>query len=205
MQKTELARESVAFWFGDLSSEGSSTQTQRWFTKDVAFDGEILERFGPVLERAKTGELDSWGSEPRQALALVILVDKLARNAYRGTAEAFAQDPRGLRVCLDGQARGLDRALTFLQRYVFVMPMMHSEDREIQRRGVLAFHALSDEAKAASEPETVQAMLRSAHEYAGRHAAIIERFGRFPHRNAILGRASTDEEVAFLAQPGSSF
>ncbi len=201
----DLTRTILTFWFGEPGAD-HSPQVKRWFTKDPAFDAEIAERFGDALESAARGELDAWGEgDPKEALALVVLLDQFSRNVFRGTPRSFAQDGRALRVCLGGQERGADRALPFMERYIFFMPMMHSEDLDVQRRSVLAFKALADEAREGGAPEGVQKLLLSAGDYAVQHARIIERFGRFPHRNAIVGRASTAEEVTFLAEPGSSF
>lgn len=201
-------RESVfAFWFGDPRPE-LSVAARRWFQKDAAFDAEIRERFLPLMERAQRGELDDWMTgehAAKGALALVILLDQMSRNVYRGTPASFAHDGRALAACLGGIGSGADHELSFSERYMFYMPLMHAEDRELQRRAVREFDALAREAEQAGVSEGLVKTLVSAREYAERHQAIVERFGRFPHRNAILGRTSTPEETAFLAEPGSSF
>lgn len=190
--------EVLAFWFGP-GAPGI------WFTKDPAFDAEARARFGDAVELAASGALVAWADDPRGALALVVLLDQLPRNLFRASSRAFAQDARALAVCLRALDGGAERGLSWLERYLLRMPLMHAEDVTAQRRGVASFTALADEAAAAGAPAQTVATLRGAQDYARRHAEIVERFGRFPHRNAVLGRASTEEERAFLTQPGSSF
>lgn len=177
----------------------------RWFTRDAAFDEALRRQFGDDCAAAATGALDHWAATARGALALVVLLDQLPRNLHRGDPRSFAQDPRALAVTRRTLADGLADQLTWLERYVLLMPFMHAEDRADQRDSVAAFRALRDAAAAADAPAADQAAAANALDYAERHAAIVERFGRYPHRNAILGRTSTDDELAFLAQPGSSF
>ena len=191
----------LRFWFdGDPLALG-----KRWFQKDDAFDDEIRRAFHDDIDRAGRGELDPWAETARGALALVVLLDQLPRNVFRGSPRSFAGDAPALAVSQGAQARGLDRELSFLERYVLLMPMMHAEDREVQRRSLEAFGRLAAEAAAAGAPEGVLKLVDGARDYAARHARIVERFGRFPHRNLLLGRASTTEEMAFLKEPGSSF
>lgn len=176
--------EILDWWFADSS---------RWFKKDPDNDRFIRERFGPRLEEASRGELDHWREDPDQCLALVILLDQFSRNVHRDTPMAFAQDERVQAIVLDGLARGYDRALPAKRRAFFYMPLMHAEDRALQARSVDLFAALKEEG------------VESFYDYAVRHREIIDRFGRFPHRNALLGRPSTPEERSFLEKPGSSF
>jgi uncharacterized protein (DUF924 family) len=164
--------------------------------KDPAFDDRIRREFGDDLQRAIRGELESWLITPRSCLAYVILLDQFSRNAFRGAPAAFAQDKCALGASLRAQELGYDRELTPTERWFLYMPMMHAEDRAIQERSVAEFARLANDA-----PESAGAAL----DYARQHQSIIERFGRFPHRNAVLGRESTPDEMAFLAQPGSSF
>jgi uncharacterized protein (DUF924 family) len=202
---SDRAETILHFWFGEPGANLHAV-SGRWFTKNPEFDREIATLFGSDIERAALGELDKWGSENAdRALALVVLLDQFSRNVFRDSPRMFGQDERALRVCLHGQARGFDRTLSFIERYMFCMPMMHAEDRDVQRRSVAAFAAIASDAKAGCAPAEVQKLLQGAHDYAQRHARIIERFGRFPHRNALLGRESTPEEKAFLEEPGSSF
>jgi len=187
------------FWFGESDTEAEE-HAARWWKKDPAFDQEIRATFETELQRAARGELDAWQDEPDSAVALIVLLDQFSRNIYRDTPDAFAQDERALAVTLRGIERGLDARLAPLRRYFFYMPMMHAENRAIQRRSVEAFEKLAQE-----KSTTFEGMLRGAADYARRHCEIVERFGRFPHRNWILERTTTGEEAAFLLTPGSSF
>lgn len=184
----------VSFWFGDRSA----ATYRRWFTRDDAFDAEIRARFGALQATAATGALESWRSTAHGALALVILYDQFPRNLFRADARAFATDLRALSVAQELVSSGRLAELDPLERTIALMPLMHSEDRAVQRDSVAQFAAL-----ATAHPDDAQ--LANAADYARKHAVIVERFGRFPHRNTTLGRASTAEELAFLQQPGSSF
>jgi uncharacterized protein (DUF924 family) len=195
------AEEILRFWFG----AGDASSRKRWFVPDPAFDAEIRDKFAADAERAANGALGGWALDPRGALALVVLLDQFPRNVHRGTELAFAADARALAVTRDAIATGLDRRLGLVERAMLYMPLMHSEDRELQRESVDRFGGLAEEAARTGSPEDVVEYLRAAADFAGRHAAIIERFGRFPHRNAVLGRTSTGEEVQFLTEPGSRF
>jgi uncharacterized protein (DUF924 family) len=186
------AEEILKFWFQESS--------EKWWIKDEAFDRSIRERFEGDLKRAAAGAHEDWKTTPRPCLAYIILLDQFSRNIYRNTPRAFAQDPIALRACLDAVERGLDQSLSHTERIFLYMPMMHSEEIAVQRRGTEIFRKLADEA-----PAEMKASLENNYSYALRHAEIIERFGRFPHRNQILGRTSTPEEIEFLKQPGSSF
>ncbi len=195
------ALEVLDFWFeGD-----SKARRSRWFGGDTALDASIRDRFGPRIDAARRGELSAWAESAQGALALLVLLDQMPRNVHRGTAAAFASDAQALSISEALRESGRDRELGFEERYVALLPTMHAESAAVQRRGVLAYQALLADAVAGGAPEATLDQLRSAVDYAGRHLAIIERFGRFPHRNAFLGRASTDEEAAFLKEPGSSF
>jgi uncharacterized protein (DUF924 family) len=197
-------------WFGPRGSDPMA-QSSKWFRRDAAFDAEIRRRFEHDIDRASRGELDAWrrdGDEDARAhgaLALVILIDQFSRNAFRDTPRAFAGDAHALAVSRELQREGLDRRLGLVERAFLLMPMQHAESREVQHAGIAAFDALSHDAEQSTAPTSVREMIASFAKYARRHAAIIDRFGRFPHRNAILGRASTDDEIEFLKQPGSSF
>ena len=173
----------LAFWFSD-DCKG------KWFGGGESFDAELRERFGGLLHKAKLGELAHWTENPEGALALVILLDQLSRNIHRGTPEAFAADPTALAIAKHAIAHGDHLRLTLEGRGFLYMPFEHSEDLADQERGVALFEALGSE---------------ESLDYMRRHRDIIARFGRFPHRNAILGRISTPEEIEFLKQPGSSF
>jgi uncharacterized protein (DUF924 family) len=194
----------LGVWFGD-PGESAEARGKRWFMPDPAFDDALRRRFGDLLAEAARGKLDAWKATPRGALALVILLDQMSRNIFRGTPRAFAQDQRALAVARAMIATGQDRALSFIERTFVLLPFEHEEDREVQREAVAAFEALHAEAVAAGAPADELGALATGVDFARRHAVIIERFGRFPHRNAILERTSTGEEVEFLQQPGSRF
>jgi dihydropteroate synthase type 2 len=160
----------------------------RWWEKDPAFDGYLARSYGETVEAALRGELDGWAETPRGGLALVIVLDQFPRNIYRGTRRMFDGDRSALAACLRIIDRGDDKSLSDDERQFLYMPLMHSEDRAMQERSLAKF-----------------AELGTSFDYAKQHADIVIRFGRFPHRNAILGRESVPEEVDFLKQPGSSF
>lgn len=194
----------LAFWFGATEADRPDA-VARWFRKDDAFDAEIRTRFGGVIEAASRGELDAWAtSDARSTLALVVVLDQFSRNVFRETPRSFAQDARALAVALDALDRGIDGDLGILERSVLLMPLMHAEDRAVQARSISEFAKLAEDARAsgsALERRTAEA----SHDYAIRHRVIVDRFGRYPHRNSILRRDSTGEEREFLSQPGSSF
>jgi uncharacterized protein (DUF924 family) len=166
-------------WFSD---------PDRWWAPDPAFDRHLRERHEHDVEAALRGDLDGWAQTPRGALALVILLDQIARNIYRGTPRMYAGDAKALATSLSVIESGEDRSLSEDERQFLYMPLMHCEDRALQERSLEKFRELG-----------------SSLDYAEQHAEVVFRFGRFPHRNAILGRASTPEEIEFLKQPGSSF
>jgi len=189
----------LAFWFGPPGAPPLANATH-WFSADPAFDAAVRERFEGLVSRAAAGELEAWRESPPGALALVMTLDQFPRNLYRGSRRSFACDPAALDVSLDAQARGFDRALAPVERWFLYLPLMHAESLPRQQRSVALFEALAAEA-----PPAVREALASAADFARRHRDVIARFGRFPHRNRALGRASTPEEAAFLEQPGSSF
>jgi uncharacterized protein (DUF924 family) len=178
------------FWFGAPDSSGALKTRPEWFRKDEAFDASIRERFGATIEAALAGGLRDWDETPDGALARVIVLDQFTRNAFRGTPRAFAGDALALQAARAMVARGDDARVAPLRRQFVYLPFEHSEDRAMQAESLRLFEALA---------------LGDLHEWARRHAVIVERFGRFPHRNAILGRQSTPEEIEFLKQPGSGF
>ena len=183
------------YWFGALGSETDGQIRGLWFRKSDATDAEIGERFGALIEAALAAELQAWKATPLGRLALIVVLDQFTRNSFRDSARAFAGDAQALELALalldsDGYKR-----LDPLQRWFVLMPLEHAEDRAMQQRCVAEFEAL-----AAADLRLVDAL-----DYARRHQQVIERFGRFPHRNALLGRASTAQELDYLAQPGSGF
>jgi uncharacterized protein (DUF924 family) len=183
------------FWFGPAGSPEHGRARDVWWRKDAAFDATIRARFGPRVDAAVAGGLRDWDSTAEGALARVLLLDQFTRNIHRGTAHAFAGDGLALEAARAMVATGQDRQLMPQARAFAYMPFEHAEDLAAQDEAVRLLGALEAEA-----PE-VTGMV----DYALRHRAIVARFGRFPHRNAALGRASTAEELEFLMQPGSSF
>ena len=166
-------------------------QVKDWFVKDVAFDDEIRAHLGALHARAVAGALEAWRESAEGCVALCILLDQVPRNLYRGEARAFANDDKALAVTRHALGQGFDRSLPQVQRLFLYLPLEHSETLADQELCVRLVGELDE------DPRWV--------DYSIRHRDIIARFGRFPHRNACLGRASTPEETAFLAQPGSSF
>lgn len=189
------------FWFGPADDPGYSQVHAQWFRKDDAFDAQIVLRFGALIEQALAGGIEAWIAPPLApsqavpALAYVIVLDQFTRNAFRGSARAFAGDARALDAARALVGSGLDRQLTGVQRQFAYLPFEHAEDLTQQRRALELFEQLGRD-----EPA-----LAGLLEWAERHHDIVARFGRFPHRNALLGRPSSAEEIEFLQQPGSSF
>jgi uncharacterized protein (DUF924 family) len=185
------AEEILEFWFG-----GDDSGRQRtWFAADPGFDDTCRARFLADYERAARGELEGWSDTAARCLALILLLDQFPRNLFRGTAQAFATDQKALAIAKHAVTAGLDDILAPRQRAFIYMPFQHSEDLADQRESVRLFREL-----AAGDPEQAGFL-----EYAERHLEVIARFGRFPHRNAVLGRASTPQESEFLASGGSPF
>jgi uncharacterized protein (DUF924 family) len=189
------ARQVLDFWFGTPGTPEHGKTHPSWFRKDAAFDAEIRGRFGAAIEQALRGELESWVGEPFAALAHILILDQFTRNAFRGTARAYAGDTRALAAASRLVGTRHDDALPSVMRAFVYLPFEHAEGLGMQDESVRLFTRL-----AADDPDQ-----KSSLDYAHRHRAVIERFGRFPHRNAILGRQSTAEEIAFLQLPGSGF
>jgi uncharacterized protein (DUF924 family) len=184
------------FWFLPIGAKGHNAQRAEWFRKDDAFDRAIFQQFGEVIEQALLGGLRQWDDEGTQgALARIIVLDQFTRNVYRGTPKAFAGDELALEAARALDDSGANQTLPPAQRAFSYMPLEHAESLSMQMRCVDLFEMLAADAPAYA------GML----DYAKKHYEVIRRFGRFPHRNAILGRASTPEEIEFLKQPGSSF
>ncbi|MGL4708953.1 MAG: DUF924 family protein [Aeromonas veronii] len=193
----------IDFWFGDEADDvlRATRQAPLWWGKSSEMDALLAKQFGAQAEAAANGELADWADLHHGRLALILLLDQLPRNIHRGTPAAFAQDPLARDLCLKGLSIGADKSLSPLARIFFYLPLEHAESREQQARSVALFEALA--AEQASTP--AQATFAGFADFARRHQVIIERFGRFPHRNDILGRTSTPEEAVFLQQPGSGF
>lgn len=195
-------QEVIEFWFGTIAEDGSVAPEQKklWWKKDPAFDTEIRERFGDAIAAAEAGELDSWLDTPEGSIAFVILLDQFTRNTRRNKAEMYAADDKAVAAVRHALEKGHDQKLRSMQTYFLLMPLMHAEDLACQNECIERFEALAKSGEAGA----IQGATGGA-EYARKHMVIVERFGRFPHRNGILGRESTPEEVAFLEEPGSSF
>ncbi len=189
-------------WFGAHPLDAAAMQRvqAQWFQKDEAFDAMLRQRFGATVEAARTGRLDAWAENAEGRLALLIVLDQFSRNVFRGRPESFAADAQALALALEGIERGHDQAVPPMARIVCYLPLEHAEDAAMQARSVALFAALRDAADA--QPK---AFFDGTLEYARKHQDVIARFGRFAHRNAVLGRASTPEELAYLAQPGAGF
>ena len=186
--------EVLDFWFGREGEEGYEEFREVWFTKDLAFDREVRDRFEDAYEEAAAGRLDYWKDEARSCLALIVLLDQFPRNMFRGDPKTYATDYMAREAARHAVERAYDRELTPYGRLFLYLPFEHSEDLEDQRFSVELFRGLAAEI----ESEDLLG-------YEVRHLEIIERFGRFPHRNEILGRATTSEEAEFLREPDSSF
>lgn len=173
----------LSFWFEEI-------EPKAWWAADPAFDARVRERFNETLLQAAQGECFGWRSEPHGRLAEIIVLDQFSRNVYRGTARAFAQDPMALALAQEAVARKVHAELSPVARGFLFLPYMHSESRLVHQEAERLYreHALADN-----------------HNFELRHKAIVDRFGRYPHRNQILGRESSAEEMEFLKQPGSSF
>jgi uncharacterized protein (DUF924 family) len=186
------AEQVLAFWFGEGGDYGR--RHERWFKKDAAFDAQIRAGFLPLYEALAAGKHVHWLEDARSCLARIIVLDQFPRNMFRGSPRAFAADGVALEAARHAVARGYDRGMLPVERMFAYLPFEHSESLDDQ------LMACELTAPLDAFPETAD-----AHPYALRHRDIVERFGRFPHRNAILGRASTPEELEFLKQPGSAF
>jgi len=181
------------FWF-DSATEAL------WFERSDAFDATVRERFGDTLEAALRGDIDHWAQSPEGWLALLIVRDQFSRNLYRHDARAWAGDAGTQAIALQGIARGDDRRLSPLQRVFAYMPLEHAESTDLQKHCLRLFEEL-----VTSQPPASRARFENYLDYARRHHDVIHRFGRFPHRNAVLGRTDTPAEQAYLATPGSGF
>lgn len=186
------AQDVLEFWLGPLAGRGKSRK--EWFQKDEAFDANIRSRFLLLIESAIAGELEAWRNESLPSLALLILLDQFPRNIFRGDARAFSGDAKALDVARHVIASGFDQQWHPAERIFAYLPLEHSENLKDQEECLALMKTL------AVFPET-----KDMHIWAEKHRVIIERFGRFPHRNAALGRPSTSEEIEFLKQPGSGF
>lgn len=200
---SERSEAVLAFWFGTLAGDDappSAEHQKRWWSGSASDDAEVRARFGRDHDDATQGLIEHWAATPRGRLALVIVLDQFSRSLGRGSGAAFAQDETAQRHVAEACAQGQDVRLRPIERAFLYMPLMHSERPELHAEAARRFEALHASCGPAVEG-TLAGFVRSAQQ----HRAVIDRFGRYPHRNERLGRASTAEELAFLAQPGSSF
>lgn len=190
------AQDVLDFWFLPAGTEGHGQQRIEWFRKDEAFDAALRERFGSLIHQALAGGLREWDEiGPRGALARILVLDQFTRNAFRGKPESFAGDILALASAHQLVESGGYQSLSPVERQFVYLPFEHAEDARMQEQAVTLFTELATQHEGFGE----------ALDYAHRHRGVIARFGRFPHRNEILGRASTPEELAFLQLPGSRF
>lgn len=195
----------LEYWLGAEmpTNESALSRKSLWFTKSETTDEEIRHLFGAVLQEALAGKLDGEAMEsPLGLLSVLIVLDQFTRNAYRGTPKSFAGDAKALQLTLKGIDRGwdVDDSIPAVARIFLYLPLEHAEDAGMQENSVVAFEQLALEAS----PE-LQEFFGMTLDYARKHQAVIEEFGRFPHRNSILGRASTSAEKEYLSQPGAGF
>lgn len=190
------------WWFGEGATavEIAAEKSRLWFGYRPEQDAEAQRRFGTLTRQALAGELDDWTATPQGWLALILLLDQLPRMIYRGTAQAFSGDERALQLVRDGMAHGGDVLLAPIQRVFIYLVLEHAEHLSVQDQALVQFQQLLDIAEA---PE--RELFADFLDFAERHRHVIARFGRFPHRNEILGRESSEAELAFLAEPGSRF
>ena len=197
MKAKAQAGDVLEFWFGDTPLQ---TRGKLWFMGGKALDREIEQRFGITVQAALDGQLDCWQQQPRNALALIVLLDQFTRNLYRGSARAFAGDPAALSLCLAGIQAGFHEHLHVLEASFFLMPLEHAESMEMQDLCVRNFEGLLKR----SGPE-VSDYISSNLDYAHSHRQIIQQFGRYPHRNKVLERSSTTTEIDYLKGGGATF
>jgi len=192
----------LSFWFKEqaLSAPQIDRRMDIWFGEDPVFDREIEEAFADDVERASEGKLDHWAADPHGRLALIILIDQFRRNIYRNSAEAFSKDRLALKLCVEGAMEKKDKSLTPIQRVFFYMPLQHAESAKVQAKAVELYNRLAE-----SVSPTYQETFLTVAQFAELHKDIIDQFGRFPHRNKLLGRENTSEEDEYLASDSPDF
>lgn len=194
--------EILSFWFKEheLTAPQIDGRLDIWFGEDPLFDEEIAKEFGDDVDRASEGKLDHWARDPRGRLALILLLDQFRRNIYRNTPAAFARDKAALKLCVEGAMEKKDKGLAPIHRVFFYMPLQHAESKKVQAKSRVIYRRLV-EAASPTYKETFETIAQ----FAELHADIIEKFGRFPHRNKILDRKNSLEEEEYLAADGPSF
>ncbi len=190
------------FWFcsSALDSPQLDSRMDRWFGASDELDEQIRQEFSLLIEQATSGQLDDWTKTPKGRLALIILLDQFCRNVYRGTAQAFTHDRKALRIAIEGTMAGDHKQLNSVERMFFFMPLQHAESLKIQEKSVGIFNALAQTVSG-----TLHETFLTTAQFAELHRDIVAEFGRFPHRNAVLGRANSSAETAYLAGDTPSF
>ena len=201
MSKADIERE-LQFWFQTEQQDALKIDSRmdRWFGNDEHLDQQIRDEFSSLVTQASSGELMDWTETARGRLALIILLDQFRRNIFRGTADAYSRDKLALKICIEGIQRDHYRELGSEERIFFFMPLQHAESLKVQDKSVQVYNAL---AKRVSD--TLKETFLTTAQFAELHRDIIAEYGRFPHRNAVLGRENTEAEAAFLAQGATSF
>jgi uncharacterized protein (DUF924 family) len=201
MGKSDIERV-LDFWFAGtgMDSPRVDSRMDRWFGVDEDFDRQIREEFGDLVQQASANKLMDWADTPEGCLALIILLDQFRRNIYRGSAEAFTLDHVALKLCIDRTIAGDHKKLDLMQRLFFFMPLQHAESVPVQIKSVVIFQALAEDST-----DTMRETFLTAAQFAELHHDIVVEFGRFPHRNNILGRQNTDAEATFIAGDGPNF
>lgn len=195
-------RRVLDFWFqpGTMDQPTIDSRMDRWFTTDAVTDAVIRTEFGPLVEKASKGQLDGWGATPEGRLALILLLDQFRRHIYRGTPKAFSRDPHALKLCVEGAMNGDYKTLNPFQQAFFFMPLQHTESLKIQERSAKIYAGM-----VSGVSGTLKATFATFAQFAELHHDIIESFGRFPHRNKVLGRPNTPEEAEYLESGGPAF
>ncbi len=188
------AQDVLDFWFGPEDDAAFGTPRKEWFTKEAAFDAVLHDRYADLWRQARNGMLSAWDASPRELLAFIVVCDQFPRNMFRGDPRSFATDPIALDAARRMVGRSWDKQLRSVEKAFAYLPFEHSENLADQEQSVALLHA-----------DPGDAVLQGYADYAVKHRDFIARFGRFPHRNAILGRVSTPDEINFLKQPGSAF
>ncbi len=190
------------FWFQPDTRDQPTVDSRmdRWFTADAVTDAVIRTEFAGLVDRASKGQLDNWVATPQGRLALIVLLDQFRRNIHRGTPKAFSRDPQALKFCVEGAMKGDYKTLDPFQQAFYFMPLQHAESLKIQQRSVKIYEGMVSGVSA-----TLKATFATFAQFAELHHDIIESFGRFPHRNRILGRVNTPEETEYLGAGAPSF
>lgn len=192
----------LAFWFKerDLSAPQIDHRMDVWFSEDPVLDAEIEREFAADVERASEGQLNHWAHKPRGRLALILLLDQFRRNIYRNTVKAFEMDKAALKLCVEGAMAKKDQGLEPIERVFFYMPLQHAESRKVQSKACELYSKLAE-----TVSPTYRETFSTIVQFAELHRDIIDQFGRFPHRNKLLGRKNTSEEDQYLAGDSPDF